>query len=111
MPDVNKSVEENMIELLRRRRRIEAVCFNECNGMTFHNLSRHKVGTETHDLTSLLGLGPKFCPQVDRVSFRNSVSMIARLCRDASTRWFVLNNNHTSKDTVSPRLHRRNDDW
>ena len=79
--------------------------------MSFHHLSRNKVETATHDLTSLLGLGPNFCPQVDRVSFKYSESMIARLIRDAKTRWFILNNNHSSKDNVSPRLNRRNDIW
>ena len=56
-------------------------------------------------------MGPKFSPKVDRVSFRSSVSMIGRLCRDARMIWVVLNNNHTSKDDVSPRLFRRHYDW
>ena len=52
MLDVNKLVEENIMEVLRRR--IDAVYFNECNDMTFHDISRDKVATVTHDLTSLL---------------------------------------------------------
>ena len=58
MPDVNKEVEENMRDVLRRR--IAAVCFNEYNSMAFHDLSRNKVATAAHNLTSLLGLGQSF---------------------------------------------------
>ena len=71
VPDVNKLVEVNMGKVLRRR--IEAVYFNECNNMSFHDLSRDKVATATHSLTSFLGLGPKFPPKVNRVSFRKFV--------------------------------------
>ena len=45
LPDVNKSVEEDMREVLRRR--IAAMCFNECNRMAFHELSLNKVATAT----------------------------------------------------------------
>ena len=95
MPHVDKSVEENTREVLRIR--IAAVYFNGFNNVAFHDLSSNKVETATHSLTSLLGLGPKFCLQVDRVSFRISESMIARLHRDAMNRWFILNNNQVSK--------------
>ena len=37
--------------------------------------------------------------------------MIVRLHKDSRTRCFILNNNHTDKETVSPRLCRRNDNW
>ena len=45
--------------------------------MAFHDVSHNQVATVTHNLTHLLGLGPTFCSQVDRVSFRNSETMIA----------------------------------
>ena len=47
-----------------------AVHFNECNNVAFHDVSRNKVAIATHNLTSLLGLGPTICPHVDRFSFR-----------------------------------------
>ena len=58
LPDINKSVEENVREGLKQR--TAAMCFNECNNMQFHDLPRNKVATATHNLTSLLGLDPKF---------------------------------------------------
>ena len=89
-----------------------AACyFNECNNMAFHDLSRDKVATATHNLTSLLGLGAKFCPQTDQVSFKNSEAMIARLRRYIRTRYFILNNSNIERDTASPRLCRKNDKW
>ena len=60
--DVDKSLKENMREVLSRR--IAVVCFNECNNMEFHDLSRTKVGTATHNLTSMLELGPTFFQRV-----------------------------------------------
>ena len=68
--DINKSVEEDMRKVLRRR--IAAVHFDECNNMAFHDLSRNKVVIVAHNLTSLLGLVPKLFPQFNQVSFRNS---------------------------------------
>ena len=37
--------------------------------------------------------------------------MLARLRRDVRTRWFILTNNKSDSDTVSPRLHRKNNKW
>ena len=37
--------------------------------------------------------------------------MLERLRRDVRTRWFILNNNHIDRDTVSPRLHRKSIKW
>ena len=79
--------------------------------MAFHDLSRNKVDTVTHNVTSLLDLGPKLSPQADQFSLKNSEVIIARVRRDARKIWFILNNNLTEKYTVSPRLCRRNDNW
>ena len=79
--------------------------------MAFHDLSRNKVATSTHNLTSLLGLGAKFWPQGERISFKNSEAMLVRLRRGVRTRWFILTNNYSDRDTASPRLHRENNKW
>ena len=85
--------------------------FNECNNMAFHDLSRNRVATSTHNLTSLLGLGEKFCPQGDLILFKNSEAMLARSRKNVRTRWFILTNSHSDSDAVSPRLHRKIFKW
>ena len=109
IPNVEKSIEENMKLVLEQR---TAACyFNECNNMAFHDLSRDKVATATHNLTSLLGLGAKLCPQTHQVSFKNSEALITRLRRDIRTRYFILNNSNIERDTLSSILHRKSDKW
>ena len=66
---IDEKVEENMKIALKNK--VAAMYFNECNNVAFHNLSRNKIATSSHNLTSLLGLGGKLCPQSDRVSFSN----------------------------------------
>ena len=79
--------------------------------MAFHYLSRNKVSTSDHNLTSLLGLGPKFYPYDDRVSFKNLEDILARLRRDARTRFFVANNNNENREDESHLLCGNNDNW
>ena len=109
IPNIDKTIEENMKLALEQRP--AAVYFNECNNMSFHDLSRNKIATATFNLTSLLGLGAKFCPQTDQVSFKNTEAMIARLRKDVRTRCFVSNNNNLDRDAEPPRLYRKNDKW
>ena len=45
------------------------------------------------------------------VSFKHLEAMVSRLRRDVRMRWFILNNKHVDRHTMSPRLHRRNDKW
>ena len=109
IPNIDKTIEENMKLALEQRP--AAVCFNECNNMSFHDLSRNKIATATLNLTSLLGLGAKFCPQTDQVSFKSTEAMITRLRKDIRTRHFVLNNNNLERNAAPPRLYRKNDKW
>ena len=109
MSIIGKTVEENMKIVLKQR---SAACyFNECNDMIFHDLPRDKVATSNHNLMSSLGLGAKFCPQADQISFKNSKATVARLRRDARTRHFILTNSNIDRDAMSPRLHRNIDNW
>ena len=88
-----------------------AIYFNECNNMKFYDLSRNREATSVYNLTSLLVLGPKFCPQIDKVTFKNSEDMIERLRRHIRTRWFILNNENADEIEESPKLHRKNINW
>ena len=55
IPNIDILVEENKKIVLKQR--IAAMHFNEYSNVAFHDLSRHKVETLTHNLTSLLGFG------------------------------------------------------
>ena len=69
--NIDKSVEENKKMVMKQRK--VAVYFNEHNNIAFfHYLSCNKVGASTHNLSSLFGLGEKFYPQGERVSFKKS---------------------------------------
>ena len=70
--------------------KVVAMCFNECNNMTFYDLSRNKEAASACNLTSLLVLGPKLCLQKDKFTFKNLEDMIERLRREIMIRWFVL---------------------
>ena len=74
------------------KNQVAVTCFNECNNMSFYDLSRNNGIISVHNLTSFLGLGPKFCQQNDRVTLIKLEDMIKRLRRDIRTRWLVLNN-------------------
>ena len=52
----------------------------------FRQVSRNNEATSLCDLNPLLGLGPNFFPQKDKVTFKPSKYMIVRLKRDIRTR-------------------------
>ena len=74
--------------------------FNEYNDVAFHHLSRSEEYTSVHNLTSLLGLCPKFCPKI-----------IKRLRKDIRIRQFILNNVHADETEKAPKLYRNNIKW
>ena len=64
---LDKTVQE-MKNFLKNN--IVSTCFNESHKMVFHYLLQNYEAASFYDLTSLLGLGPKFYPQNDRISFK-----------------------------------------
>ena len=93
------------------KNKIIAACFNECNNMVFHDLSRNYEAASVYKTTSLLGLGPKCCPKNDIITFNNPEDITKRLRRDASMRWFVFKNSYFDAADEAPRLCTNNTTW
>ena len=106
-PNIEKTADENMKIVLKDK--IAAAYFNECNNMAFHNLSKDQIATSKHNLTTLLGLGPKICLQKDRISFQITERMLSRFRKDIRTRWFIAK--HEPEDEKPLRLYRKLDSW
>ena len=66
-PNIENTADENMKIVLKDK--IAAAYFNECNNIAFQDLSKDQIATSKHNLTTLLSLGPKICPQKDIISF------------------------------------------
>ena len=88
--------------------KVSAIYFNERNNMAFYDWFRNHEATSVHNLIFLFCLGPKFCPQKDKITFWDSEDKIERLRRDIGTRLFVLNNTHADETKEILRLHRKN---
>ena len=61
MPSTDKTTQESMKNVLKNK--VAELCFNKFINVAFHDLSINKEANSVCDLTSLLGLGPKFSPK------------------------------------------------
>ena len=62
------------------------------------------------DITTLLGLGPKFCIQSRGVQLSNTMRMTDRFKRDDKLKYYLISNSFDDDDK-SPILHRKNEKW
>ena len=93
------------------KNKVLAIYFNEYINVAFHDWSRNHESTLVHNIFFFLGIGPKWCPQTDKIAFKKSEDVIQRLRRYIKTRCFVLDNVYSDENGEASKLHRKNRNW